>query len=74
MNEEIDLCYAVIQFVFGYVYLICRHGPIGGGEGDVAPMWTNERFRGDVAGWLRGGELRLKEFNYLDTCIKIQFL
>jgi hypothetical protein len=22
MNEEIDLCYAAIQFVFGYVYLV----------------------------------------------------
>jgi hypothetical protein len=51
----------------------CRHGPIGGGEGDVALMWTNERFRGDVAGWLRGGELRLKEVNFTST-VRAQLL
>jgi len=39
----------------------------------VVPMWTNERFRGDVAGWLRGGELRLKEVNIFSVSGLVSF-
>jgi hypothetical protein len=48
---------------------------MGWGGGEVALKWTNQKNSGDVAGRLRGGELRLKEVNLvIGLCAMPQYV